>query len=542
MTVNVELLDKKHLLYTKTNLKIILKILLMKRGKMMLNIDNDIEYIDNRLEEIVVLNNAEYLITQDLVKVKYKKQLYNELIYKGLIQYFCILSLKEIRNVLYSIKMREKVICMENDKLKPLLFQPYFFEKNMLYQLNYSWNKILTLLKFRFNKSDNHFSTSYARLSKILKEDKEYINHEVKDKINKIVGSKQYRNFKKLREETEHGLEPMYRDDLHKIFKVDDMLYLSRKYIEVIDGIFDEHLVYVPKIDEKDIDKYKMKEFNIVDIKHINKVNIHADMKDYYIRIEKLVNFTQNFFDLMIPYLKKIELHRDVMSMINLLFTIISDIVFRINDVFRAYGYCISIYTEDFISKEIENFFKDVNYDYFMNIACVRCYSIYDKVGLLITRLFPMPKDKTYFKSSIKWMSENLKEEYLDAISVCNSILNSKEYEILDFIRQQYVHGVDVSVKQYEGEQFSDEDIMIILHHNIDMILCLVEKFCNDIFINEINKVIKKIYIKYPKGYKKVINDVKKSYNKYFSEENEKVTKGLDDLKIKRYIKPSQKV
>ncbi|MGE2643911.1 hypothetical protein ACQH7H_25280, partial [Escherichia coli] len=59
------------------------------------------------------------------------------------------------------------------------------------------------------------------------------------------------------------------------------------------------------------------------------------------------------------------------------------------------------------LGKEVCKRVKEADSTYFMYVSTFRIYSIYDKVASFLSLLYPVSKEKTYFKSISGWIIEN---------------------------------------------------------------------------------------------------------------------------------------
>lgn len=125
-------------------------------------------------------------------------------------------------------------------------------------------------------------------------------------------------------------------------------------------------------------------------------------------------------------------------------------------------------------------------YDYFLNITIVRLYSVYEKIGLLFTRIFTMPKENTFFKAVSEWVIQNTDSSYENLKQILKTTIESNYYKGLDMVRQQYVHGMDMAFQQYEGTTLSSEYLIVLLHKNLEIIFSLGEYLHQDFLIDEL--------------------------------------------------------
>lgn len=478
--------------------------------------------VSSLIDTVHKLSDEEYERTLQIYNKPEHFQEYKKLIYTGLIQFFSILALKELKNVIHSIEMRKISLSMKEsgNPLINIFFQPFFFEKNTYFQLNSVWNKIATLIKIRFLKPDDRFGAEISRVVGLAKKSSEYTNHRVKTFIDQLRGSKDNDLFLQLRKESEHGLEPEYLYKMNNRFEDINFNKCIELFIQIIETLYNEHLTYIPTISDNDVEKLKRKDitpFNLtpLEIKKYIKSN-QSQIKSLY----KLTNTTLNYFDYFEPWVMGNEIFKDY-QFIRVPVVILHDIAFRYNDTIRAFQYFAALYTGNLnrFPDEIANVIKDIDYSYFMNIACIRVYSIWDKIGLYFTKIFSMPKDKTFFKNAAEWIINNSGSDYKKLRNILKKTIDSDEFKALDMIRQQYVHGIDLSMKQYEGVVLSDDYIFVTLHYNLENTLGMVEYLHNDFMPSELRKLFYSIFSGYPEGYLEILNKIRYTRNPYLQPE-----------------------
>lgn len=483
-----------------------------------MSISDRINQISKFIDEIDELSNIEYKRTLEIYENPAFIEEYKKLLYNGAIQILSILVLREVKNTLLSLHLREKALKLIGSPEILAFYQPTYFEKNAYFQLNAAWNKIAALLKVRFLKPDDHFGAEISRVVKAAKKDPNYNLHYVKKIIDKIRGNNDFKLFMEMRQSAEHGLDPDYLYGYHGKFGDIYFFKIIDLFVEIVENIYKEHLTYTPVIDNEDMDKYKIKEIIPYELKALERERFYKDLDFQKIRVRDIINTTLNYFDILIPWLnnenQKSKLS-DLTEMTMLLTGILNDIAFRCNDVTRSFGGFLATYLNhyDGIPSSIVDIFKEVHYSYFMNMTCVRSYSIWDKIGLFFSRTFSTPKDKTYFKNISEWIIANASSEYKDLIMSLRKIMQSDFLNALDLIRQQYIHGSDLSLKQYEGTIISDDYFLVSLHYSIQKILDITEYLQNDFFPSEMRKMQFNIFGGYLEGYPDVIYKVRYTKN-----------------------------
>jgi hypothetical protein len=132
---------------------------------------------------------------------------YKKLLFNGVIQHFSILALNEIGNS-YISQMYADLARTED--YGSLWFTPDYFHRNTIFQLDSAWNKIATLIKYRFTMPDGRYASEMNRVLRSLRKQKEFRNHKVKGLIDSIRGLREYESFVALRDELTHSLDPGY--------------------------------------------------------------------------------------------------------------------------------------------------------------------------------------------------------------------------------------------------------------------------------------------------------------------------------------------
>lgn len=441
------------------------------------NIEIKIDKINDLMSEIIEKDKKEYALTLEIYNNPEKVELYKKCLYGGVIKSLSMLTLKEIRNALYSLKFKQYSIQYKRKSFKGLFFTPEYFENNLLFQLNASSNKLATLLKYKFSKPDGRYASDINRVTKAINKNPEYKKHTINKLIVEIKTTGLFSTFKELREETEHGLNPKYQFGLQDKYADRNMMKIIDNYLQIVTLIYNEHFSLDIKINDEDLNNYKIIELEPKNLEPVKKSEFFDLYDIQHSEIEQIINLTLNYFDFMLPWIKAKE-PKDAGTLVKLTVAFMNDTTFRLNDAYRSFSYALALYTGNIndMPNEIKLALQGIDHYYFLNVACVRIYSVFDKIGLIFSRIFSMPKDRTFFKVVADWIINNTDDEYKDLKQICSKIVNSDEYKALDMIRQQYVHGFDLSVKQAEGTTISDEYIFVTLHHNINHAINLLKQ------------------------------------------------------------------
>lgn len=472
-----------------------------------------IQKLSALIEQIQDVSDKEYQRTiQIYEKAEYHEE-YKKLLFTGFIQHFSILTLRQLIYVIQSLDFIELSQRL-SDKERAEFFQPFYFEKNSLSILDVAWNKLVTIIKFRFSKPDNRLGAEISRVLKQAKKNPDFKRHPASDMISELRGSQSYRNFSTLRGNSDHGYEPKYRNDLYNVFRSEDILYLVDKMEEIVGSIVLESGEIKLHINDSDIEFYKVRELYPPELPSLAIRDLITGTRTQLHIVKELVNINLNILDYLTPWLRKKEV--DV-SIVDLTFSFVSDICFRANDVFRSFGAFVYLSKGDYIlfPEKVAEYMQRVGYDYFMNVACIRLLSVLDKIGLLLSRVFPMPKEKTYFKQTVKWILENADDEYIILKQKCNSMINSEIFKSIDLIRQQYVHGMDLSQAQNEGTVVSSDYILLSIYYNMVNVNAFLDYIILDFYPKEVEKFLYSNYGIPREETMQVFATIRKSINPY---------------------------
>ncbi|MCC1487690.1 hypothetical protein LB312_10460 [Bacillus tropicus] len=439
--------------------------------------------VDTLLSGIQVQSNTEYERILKIMDDEKNKNEYKKLIFNGLIQHFSILGLLNIKNALTSLSYKEIRKEYQSEDWTNRFFSSNFFEKNAIYFLHSVINKIATLIKFRYCKPDKYISANLAHIHKQAKKNEEYKKQPIYTKVSQLIGDNNYRLLGEFRSHIDHSLDLRY---LKKEISHIDFFFLISITHEIIEFIYSEHLISHLDISDNDIEMYKVKNLNPINLEPLRMQEIVYKISEYNQRDFELLNTINNYFDLIIPFVSSHKnINENQEGMISMLIAILSDLIYRIHESNRAFQYFFLLYLvenkEDYLPIEIIKIINDKDYAYFMNVSLLRLYSVYDKFGLFFSRIYPMPKDKTYFKQVTEWILNNI-DYNPTLVTLLQNIKNTPEYKAMDVFRQQFTHGFDLSIKQNEGTTFSDEYFFIFLFRNIENTLDLIEYISYEFF------------------------------------------------------------
>ncbi|ARB37307.1 hypothetical protein FC605_10345 [Bacillus subtilis] len=434
--------------------------------------------IDSLLQDLDELDAREYKRTLEIYKNKEHKDEYFKLIYNGFMQHFIKLGFSHLKYAVLCGEYKSKRLKFNNEPWINLYFSPSFFNFNRVYYLSIAINNIATLVKFRFTKPDNYISANFERIQKEAKKVAEYRTHKVYSLINDLLGNHNYNLLMKFRKNIDHGLNPEYGN----VSLLDTLNFsvIEDKIFEILEAFYYDILNTEINISNIDIDKYRIKEFPVVKLPSVQEQEIF----DYIVYNNKahegFINVINNYYDYLLPFMKQ-------KNQIKPLLNILSDIVFRFHEVFRAFSYFFLLYrvenVEDHLPTEILEIINLDDYQYFMNLCLTRTYSVHDKLGLFFTKTYSLHGNKTYFKNVSELLIKN-EEDHFDELLTdkLNKIISSPSFKSLDFLRQQFMHGTDFSFKQTEGTVVFDDYFLICLYLNNKDLLALIKYMVYNFF------------------------------------------------------------
>lgn len=472
---------------------------------------NEINQINSNMEEISLRSNEEYNRTVKIYRNPLYLSEYKKLLYNGLIQHFSLIGFKEIKNIYLGLYFREETIKYKSE-FGGYFFNTIYFERNIIVHLNVVINRIATLLCVRYLKIDDKHAESFDRAFNKIKKEEDFKNSKIKDNILRIKSNKYFNTIVDIRKHLDHGIDPYFTDiNMVKSFDTKNILILTKLCYETIKLIYDEHIAYTPKLEGITVEILKMKRHGDNVFGGIqNKEDLSDDIQNFNYGTLYFTEAISNYTDKVSPFLESTSIAKENYGMVKLIFLIISDITFKYNNLVRSYMHGIGLIPKQVsnLNSTFSSIINDNNYDYFINISYVILYSIYDKLGLLFSRIYSTPKDKTYFKNIVEWiLSENNKFPNIFGIEEkLENLINSDNYKMLDRVRQNYIHGYDYMIQQEEGLVLDYKYMILLLHHNIKKITELLRyliydyipketSFClsnvsNLDYINLLNKII----------------------------------------------------
>lgn len=465
-------------------------------------------------------DQQEYNRTLQIYKDPRHHEEYKRLLFNGLIQFFSKITLVHLKYSLQSLAFEEERKQYEKEAWVHKFFSEEYFHRNAILFMDSAINKIATLVKFRYEQPDEYFHVNLKRIHKVAKNNTEYKNSKVKILVDQLLGDHNYKLITESRARLEHALDPDYTNPKRLNHRI-KFNKIATTVFSIVDEIFKDHLNTEIKIADKDINYYKIKEITSVPKIKSEKVDIILqNSNDYQIKGIQLLHLIGNYRDHILPYIKgNSNLKSNDKALIVSFIPILSDITFRFHEITRSFMYFILLHYfadwERHLGKEVSKRVTETNSSYFMYASTLRMYSIYDKAANFLSFLYPVSKEKTYFKSISEWIIENdttnvgLKE-------TLKEILTSPSYQAIDMLRQQTSHGWDLAIQQKEGTVFSIEYFTLTLYHNLKNIILLI-KTIHTIYPTVIRNLILSNDIK--------LDSFEEILEKAFTEENEYMQK-----------------
>ncbi|HDR7768248.1 TPA: hypothetical protein QCY08_005316 [Bacillus paranthracis] len=433
------------------------------------------------------------------------------MLFNGLIQLFSKVTLVHLKYSLQSLVFEEERKKYAKEDWVHKFFSEEYFHRNAILFIDSAFNKIATLIKFRYEQPDEYLYVDLKRIHKMAKRDTEYKHSKIKILVDQLIGDHNYKLITESRAQLEHALDPDYISPkrLNRIIKFDK---IAATVFSIIDEIFKDHLKAEIKIEDKDINYYKIKVILTVPITKSEKMDTILQNSNYYQNKSiHLLHLIGNYNDHIIPYIKGISnIKSNDKALIVAFLPILSDITFRFHEITRSFMYFLLLHyfadSDRHLGKEVCKRVKEADSTYFMYVSTFRIYSIYDKVASFLSLLYPVSKEKTYFKSISGWIIEN---DTTNASLKANlkEILESPSYQALDMLRQQTSHGWDLAIQQEEGTVISGEYFTLALYHNLKNIMLLIETIhniyptvvrnlllLNDIKLDSFEEIIEKVF------------------------------------------------
>lgn len=404
---------------------------------------------------------------------------YKRLLFNGLIQLFSKITLVHLSYSLQSLVFEDERKEYEKEAWVHKFFSGEYFHKNAILFMDSAFNKIATLIKFRYEQPDEYLYVDLKRIHKKAKKNTEYKNSKIKILVDQLIGDHNYKLITESRARLEHALDPDYTslNKLNHRIKFDK---IASTVFSIVDEIFKDHLKAEIKIADEDINYYKIKEISSVPITKSEKVDkVLQRSNDYQTEAIHILNLIGNYTDYIIPYIRGVSnIKSNDKALIVSFIPILSDIAFRFHEITRSFMYFILLHyfadSDRHLGKEVFRRVNETDSTYFMYISTLRMYSIYDKIANFLSFLYPVSKEKTYFKSISEWIIEN-DTTNVSLKTTLKEILASPSYRAIDMLRQQTSHGWDLAIQQKEGTVFSVEYFTLALYHNLKNIMLLIK-------------------------------------------------------------------
>lgn len=345
-----------------------------------------------------------------------------------------------------------------------------------------AFNKIATLIKFRYGQPDEYLYVNLKRIHKEAKKNPEYSHSKIKILVDKLLGDHNYKLITASRAQLDHALDPDYTNSkkLNQRIKFEK---IACTIFSIIDEIFNDHLEAEIKIEDKDVVYYRIKEIlSVPETKSEELDTVVRNSIDYQIEAKELLHLIGNYADHVHPYIIDVaNINPHEKKLITSFLPILSDITFRFHEATRSFMYFLLLrYTgnwKEHLGEEISSRLTESDSSYFMYVSTFSMYSIYDKTGNFLSYIYPVSREKTYFK----YISERIIESESinnDLKQVLKKLLASPSYKAIDLLRQQTSHGWDLAIQQKEGTIFSTEYFTLALYHNFKNIILIINKIC----------------------------------------------------------------
>ncbi|MGA5696778.1 hypothetical protein ACPCHU_19520 [Bacillus bombysepticus] len=456
-------------------------------------------------------DQQEYNRILEIYKYPRHYEEYKRLLFNGFIQLFSKITLVHLKYSLQSLVFEEMRKQYEKEDWVHKFFSEEYFHRNAILFMDSAFNKIATLIKFRYVQPDEHIYVNLKRIHKVAKNITEYKCSKIKILVDQLIGDHNYKLITESRARLEHALDPDYTSSkrLNHRIKFDKIASIV---FSIVDEIFKDHLKAEIKIADKDINYYKIKEISSVPItKPENIHRILQNSNDYQTEGIYLLHLIGNYNDHIIPYITGISnIKSNDKALIVSFIPILSDISFRFHEITRSFMYFILLHyfadSDRHLGKEVFKRVTEADSTYFMYVSTLRMYSIYDKIANFLSFLYPVSKEKIYFKSISEWIIGN-DSTNVGLKTTLKEILASPSYQALDLLRQQASHGWDLAIQQEEGTVFSVEYFTLALYHNLKNIMLLIKAIhtiyptvirnlllSNDINIDSFEEILKKAF------------------------------------------------
>jgi len=416
-----------------------------------------------------------------------------------------------------SLFFKEQSTLHKNEGWINKFFSDNYFQRNAILFMDSTFNKIATLIKFRYGQPDEKFHSNLKQIHNALKRNTVYKNSRVKNLVNQLIGNHNYKLIIESRALLEHALDPDYTKPkkLHDLIEFDKII---TTVFSIIDEIFTDHLSAADiKITDENAMHYKVKEItSVVQLQPESMNNILHNAEHYQKVAVELLHLVGNSHDHILPYiLRHPSIESEGKKLILAFMPILSDITFRVHEITRSFIYFTilnyNINPKRQLGEEVSQIVSIDDSNYFMYVSTLRVYSIYDKVSNFFTLIYPISNKNTYFKSISEWIIEN-DTSNTRLTQTLKDILASQGYKAIDMLRQQASHGWDLAIPQMEGTVFSHDYFTLALYQSLESILLLIETIY-DIYPNIIKTLLTSNNIEMD-----LFDDV---LTKVFNEENE---------------------
>ena len=213
-------------------------------------------------------------------------------------------------------------------------------------------------------------------------------------------------------------------------------------------------------------------------------------IKQYY-KNHNLHKTNGDIFNRSVQYIKLINLRFDDMVKWSTIYTApplqeiynrLFDVIIRIHESSRSISYMTNMFKEAVLkgNHDLDSYyvyFNGMNYRYFLLGSLLRIYSVYDKLAVIIQKLFEVnPKQKT-FESTVEYIKQN--EKFINSLppmKLCNKIIKNRFFKKLYESRQEFSHYL--TAQNYLSPNYKeilDTEILIAIQENTKLIYKLIE-------------------------------------------------------------------
>lgn len=291
--------------------------------------------LQQEINEITKISDKEYARCLQIYDKPESVDEYKKLLFNGVIQHFSKLALNEIKNS-YMSQMYAGLA--RNENYGSLWFSSDYFYRNVVFQLDSAWNKIATLIKYRFTVPDGRYGSEMDRVLKSLRKNRTFRSHPIKKLVDDIRGLREYESFVSLRDAFTHSLEPGYVNYPKGNPDGTDWVKLGDKMWLIVNQIYKEHFSLSIEIPDDSIKNYKIITIIPPKLEELAIPDFFDGYDLYRHQLRNLIRMTLNVFDYVRPWIKRNIPNHYAVGIMTAVIAILNDIAFRTNDAFRSFS------------------------------------------------------------------------------------------------------------------------------------------------------------------------------------------------------------